>query len=96
MASVRWSVRARADLKAISDYLAEVAPGYAERFEERILGATRRLETFPLSGRVIPEAEDEQLREILYRQYRIMYHVDTDGHDVFILTVLHSAQQFGQ
>ena len=57
MARVRWSPQARKDLESISDYYREVAPSYAERFEEQVLEVTRRLEIFPRSGRVIPEAE---------------------------------------
>ena len=76
MATVRWSSQARKDLESISDYYRDVAPAYAARFEEQVFEATRNLERFPSSGRVIPEAEDEQLRELIYRQYRVMYHVD--------------------
>ena len=50
---------------------------------------------FPHSGRLIPEAEDRQLREVTYRDFRIMYHVDEAGRDVLILTVLRSTRQFG-
>jgi len=95
MASIRWSSQARNDLEAITDYYRVVSPSYAERFEEKIFEATRRLEVFPRSGRMIPEAEDDQLREVIYRDYRIMYHVDEEGEEVLILTVIHSSQQFG-
>ena len=57
--------------------------------------ATRRLEVFPRSGRMIPEAEDEQLREVIYREYRIMYHIDEENKEVLILTIIHSSRQFG-
>ena len=57
--------------------------------------ATRRLELFPRSGRAIPEAEDDQLREVIHRSYRIMYYVDDEEEEVLILTVLHSSRQFG-
>ena len=95
MATVTWSSQARKDLEAISDYYREVASSHAERFEEQMFDAARRLEIFPHSGRMIPEAEDAQLREVIYRSYRIMYHVDEEGEDVLILTVLHSSRQFG-
>lgn len=95
MTTVRWSAQARKDLAAISDYFREASPSYAERFEEQVFEATRRLETFPQSGRVIPEAEEDALREVIYRDYRIMYHVDGAGEDVLILTILHSSRQFG-
>ncbi len=45
------------------------------------------------SGRMIPE--DEQLREVIYREYRIMYHVDEMDEEILMLTVLHSSRQFG-
>ncbi len=95
MATVRWSSQARKDLESVSNYLRDVAPAYAERFEEKVFEATRRLEVFPRSGRVIPEAEEEALREIIYREYRIMYHGDEADEDVLIVTVLHSSRQFG-
>ncbi len=82
-------------MEAISDYYREVVPEYAERFEEQVFEATWRLEVFSHSGRMIPEAEDDQLHEIIYRAYRIMYHVDEAGEEVLILTVLHSSRQFG-
>jgi mRNA-degrading endonuclease RelE of RelBE toxin-antitoxin system len=31
----------------------------------------------------------------MYREYRIMYHVDDAEKEVLILTVLHSSRQFG-
>lgn len=45
---------------------------------------------------MIPEAEDAHLREILYRQYRIMYHIDEEAEAVLILTILHTSRQFGE
>ena len=95
MAFVRWSAQARNDLEALSDYYRDVSPSYAERLEEQIFLATRRLEAFPLSGRIIPEAEDEQLREVIFRGYRLMYHVDEAADEVLVVTVLHSSQDFG-
>ena len=96
MATIRWSVQARKDLEFISDYYLEVSPSYAERFEEQIFETTRKLEAFPRSGRMIPESEDDQLRELIYREYRIMYHVDDKNEEVLILTVIHSSRQFGE
>lgn len=42
MAAIRWSVQARNDLEAITDYYRDVSPSYAERFEEKVFEATRR------------------------------------------------------
>ncbi len=95
MAVVRWSSQARKDLESISDYYRKAAPKFAVRFEEQVFEATQRLEMFPRLGRMIPEIEDKQLREVIYRQYRIMYHVDESDEEVLIVTILHSSRQFG-
>ncbi|PSQ76528.1 MAG: hypothetical protein BRD37_06840 [Bacteroidetes bacterium QH_8_67_23] len=41
------------------------------------------------------EIEDEAIREVIYRDYRIVYVVDRDKEEVEVLTIFHSAQQFG-
>lgn len=95
MAVVKWSSQARKDLESISDYYGQVAPKFAERFEKQVFEATQRLEKFPRSGRMIPEIEDKQLREVIYRQYRVMYHIDKLDEEVLIVAILHSSRQFG-
>ncbi|HET6567894.1 MAG TPA: type II toxin-antitoxin system RelE/ParE family toxin [Rhodothermales bacterium] len=94
MAEVRWTRQARADLRNIREFLAREAPGYAEVTEDRLLGATHRLETFPLSGRIVPEIGDGAVREVIHRGYRIIY-VVVDADRVDILTVFHSALPLG-
>ena len=41
-------------------------------------------------------AADDQLRELIYREYWIMYPVDDTNEEVLILTVIHSSRQFGE
>jgi plasmid stabilization system protein ParE len=48
---------------------------YARRFGQEVVLATRRLKEFPESGRVIPEAEGQALREIIAQGYRVMYRI---------------------
>ncbi|PSQ82101.1 MAG: hypothetical protein BRD46_00395, partial [Bacteroidetes bacterium QS_8_68_15] len=59
---------------------------------EEIGGA---LMSFAGVGRMVPEIEDEAIREVIYRGYRIVYVVDRDKEEVEVLTIFHSAQQFG-
>ena len=93
MAVVRWSPQARADLAAIEDYYLDVAPAFADVVVDGLLASTRRLEAFPLSGRRVPEIDDPLIREVVWREYRVIYWADEARVDV--LTVLHSSQQFG-
>ncbi|WP_420485274.1 type II toxin-antitoxin system RelE/ParE family toxin [Iningainema tapete] len=51
-----------------------------------------RLEKFPHSGRVVPEISQEDIREIIFGSYRIVYLVVSND-EVNILTVFHSSRQ---
>ena len=95
MAEVIWSPRAYADIDSIGDYYAQTAPGYAEVLLRRLLSVTERLEAFPTSGRAVPEIGDESLREVIHRNYRVVYIYSLDDDRVEILTVFHSSRQFG-
>jgi toxin ParE1/3/4 len=95
MASLRWSAQALAELDLIERYLSQASASHARSFVEGALAAVRRLETFPRSGRKVPEVQDDALREVLYRGYRLVYHVDDEGEAVEILTVFHASRAFG-
>ncbi|MGI9176186.1 MAG: type II toxin-antitoxin system RelE/ParE family toxin [Rhodothermales bacterium] len=95
MAEVVWTPRAYADLEAIGAYYAQSAPGYAEVLVRRLMQAAERLEVFPASGRVVPEIGDESMREVIHRNYRIIYMHLPDEDRVEVLTVFHSSRQFG-
>ncbi|MEM8601673.1 MAG: type II toxin-antitoxin system RelE/ParE family toxin [Bacteroidota bacterium] len=96
MAVVVWTPRAYADLEAIGDYLARDSPGVAERLLRQLYAATDRFEAFPASGRIVPEIGDESLREVIYRNYRIVYlHIPGDDR-VEVLSVFHASRQFGR
>lgn len=56
----------------------------------RVIAATRRLEQFPRSGRVVPEVWRDDTREIIVSRYRVMYRLRDDG--VIILAVRHGAR----
>ena len=82
-------------MAAIVDYYLGTAPAFAEVVQAGLLDSTRRLSEFPLSGRMVPEIGDETIREVVWREYRVIYFAEPDGNRVEVLTVLHSAQQFG-
>lgn len=70
---VEWSNVARDDLDDLVEYISRDSAFYAKQFAERVVLATRRLGDFPESGRRIPEADDDNLREIIVQGYRVMY-----------------------
>ncbi len=87
---VEWSHLARDDLDNIVRYIGRDSPFYAQAFAERVLAATRRLGVFPKSGRMIPEAEDKTMREIIVQAYRVMYRIESER--VLVLAVMHGSR----
>ncbi len=88
--AVVWSPRAIEDVDAIAAYIARDSPAYASAVVSKILDATRSLSTFPLSGRIVPEFDDEYIREKIVYSYRVIYRVEDDV--VTIATVIHGKQ----
>jgi toxin ParE1/3/4 len=87
MAEVVWSPRAIEDVQAIAAYIAEDSLAYARSVAQKIVASTRRLATFPMSGRAVPEFGDENIREVFAYSYRIIYRVE--GETVTIAAVVH-------
>ena len=72
--------------------MARDSPHYADLVVEQIVAAVALLASSPRSGRVVPEAGDESLREVIHGNYRIVYRL---RHDIIeIATVFHGARLF--
>lgn len=96
MACVHLTEQAQNELDAVIEYYERIgADDFAQVFEEKIIEKILPLEHFPRMGRLVPEIGDEAIREVLYRNYRIVYVVDQDDEEVDVLTIFHSSQQFG-
>jgi toxin ParE1/3/4 len=87
---VRWSPLAVERVVEIGEWIAADRPTAAGRVVEGLFAAVERLADFPESGRQVPEFERPDIREIIYREFRIIYRVNVDH--VGILTVRHSLQ----
>jgi toxin ParE1/3/4 len=64
-------------LQAIHDFIARDSTRYARAEAARILAAIDQLEEFPDCGRVVPEYERDEIRELIERPYRIVYRRQT-------------------
>jgi len=87
---IEWSDFARDDLDDLVEYINKDSALYARQFGEKVVLATRRLANFPESGRRIPEADNNSLREIIVQGYRVMYRFEADV--VLILAVMHGSR----
>ncbi|HEY6172289.1 MAG TPA: type II toxin-antitoxin system RelE/ParE family toxin [Candidatus Kapabacteria bacterium] len=90
---VIWTQPAVDSLIAIREYIAQNNPLNAERFVSSLINFTDlQLETFPYSGRKIPELSNANYRELLFKSYRVMYSIDNDA--IHVLSLQNSCQQF--
>jgi toxin ParE1/3/4 len=94
VAEVRWSLTAELDLQAIERFIGRDSIIRATVFVDRLLQAAETLERTPRLGRVVPEFNRAELREIVYRDYRIVYLLDEGG--VSVLRVVHGARDLRQ
>lgn len=85
-----WTEPAVEDLRELHAYIARDSEMYASGFVERIILAAERLADYPKVGRVVPETNDENVRELLYQRYRIIYRVKGDR--IEMLSVIHGAR----
>jgi toxin ParE1/3/4 len=88
---VFWTEIAVENLSAIYTYIAQNSPRYATRIIDRITKRSQQLANFPLSGRIVPEFETEQIREVIEGSYRIIYYIKPEQIDV--LAVIHGSQE---
>jgi toxin ParE1/3/4 len=84
-----WTEPAVEDLRELHAYIARDSEMYASGFVERIILAAEPLIDHPTVGRVVPEANDENVRELLYQRYRIIYRI---RHSIEVLAVIHGAR----
>ena len=58
---------------------------------DRLTSRSKQLARFPESGRIVPEYEQPDVREVIEGAYRVIYRVLPDQLDV--LAVVHSARE---
>jgi len=84
-ATILWTQRARRDLLEIGDFIARDKPDAAATWVHRMIDAVERTALFPTSGRVVPEADRDDIREVFLDNYRLVYLVG--GNRMVVLTV---------
>ena len=91
MVKVRWTDFALENLIAIGDYIERDSYFYAQRIVNYLFSSVDILEQHPLAGRIVPEFNNRNIRELIRGSYRIVYKLITEI-DIDIITVHHSAR----
>ena len=89
--TIRWSPRAATDFEDICAYIARDSERYAKLFAMKIFKLIEEIPKFPRAGRVVPEYADENIRERIYENYRIVYRLKKDA--VEVVAIRHGSRQ---
>jgi plasmid stabilization system protein ParE len=85
-----WSLEAKADLKRYRAHVAQHLPKDAKAFFRGLRAYVGQLRGMPEMGAVLDDAEDPEVHEIYYGNFRIIYRYT--GKRVIIMTVRRGAQ----
>ena len=91
MVKVVWTDSAIQALNDIGEYIAKDSERYAIMVVQLLFESTDLLESYPKAGRIVPEFNDKNIRELVRGSYRIVYRI-ADLTRIDILTVHHSAR----
>lgn len=89
---VKWADPAKFDLRDIHDYIAKDSKYYARKVSQDIVDKSEKLNYLPEIGRVVPEIDDPNIREIFIYSYRLIYEVLPNG--VQVLALIHDKRDF--
>jgi toxin ParE1/3/4 len=85
-----WSPLAVDGASEIAEYIARDKPSAADKWINTVFSKVKQLESSPEIGRIVPEIGNNQFREMIYGNYRIIYRVEKK--QISILTVRHGKQ----
>lgn len=88
--TVRWTETATQDLEEAAAFIGRDSRFYAAALMRETRAAARSLRTFAERGRVVPEIDAPDIRELFIRSYRLIYQVTDER--VSILAFVHGAR----
>ena len=75
MVKIRWTRKATEDIYALREFFKGHSEKYAEQLTEKIFEKAEYLEHYPEIGRIVPELDRPEIRELIFKNYRIVYYV---------------------
>lgn len=91
MAQINWTKKSLKDLRAINDYISLDSSFYAARFISKLISRVDQLIEFPESGRMVPEKNVHEIRELIEGNYRIFYRLQKEK--ITILRIHNAARR---
>lgn len=91
MAQITWTFQALEDIADIAENHSQYSERYASFLVAEFFAAEEQLIKFPFSGRIVPEANIQTVREVLIHKYRLIYYVPSLD-EVHVLAIRHSGR----
>ena len=88
--TIKWTESAINDLEEIAEFIARDSRFYATTVVREARKAARSLRVSAERGRVVPESNSSDIRELFLWRYRLIYKVTS--HYVYILAFIHGAR----
>lgn len=85
-----WSPLAVDRATEIAEYIAQDKPSAAAKWIDTVFSKVEQLKSTPEIGRLVPEIRNNQFRELIYGNYRIIYRIEKK--QISILTIRHGKQ----
>lgn len=90
--SIIWLENAKYDLIQIYNYILIDSSYYAIKTVNEIMDKVKSIITFPYMFRKVQIYDDENIREIIYKSYKIIYEIDSNK--IFVHRIFHSSRLF--
>ena len=91
MVTVKWTRNALEELDEIAKYISRDSPKFAKFLVNQMFETARHLEQFPNLGRIVPEYNNPDLREVIYKNYRIIYLIKRE--QLEIISIIHGSRK---
>jgi len=88
-----WTNQALRKLNKFVDYIARDNLVTAEKWALKLIERTDQLMEQPESGRIVPEYNEPNLRELIFGNYRVIYRIRKEHSTIYIQTVWHVRQE---
>jgi addiction module RelE/StbE family toxin len=89
---VHWTPRALRDLREIGAFIRRDNPEAARRWVDQLQNRAEQVAEAPRAGRVVPELEREEIREVILKGYRIVYFLGPN--EIAIMTLFEGHRLF--
>ncbi len=90
MVKITWSKQAIEDIYKIQEFYSSVATNFSMKLVDQIFEKEKLIANHPEIGRIVPEVNNSSVRELIFRNFRIIYLI-FDAEQITIVTIHESS-----